>query len=105
MLGIAIVAVLIVVAGSALRVVREALRLKRRTAALADSQLFVALTNAQSETLHLQRSLTMLASQFGAGKSALDSIRESVTALRSLPLGAQFARIKTEFHELLSVLR
>lgn len=104
-LGVVIVVSLLLVAVSSLGVVREALRLKRRLTTLKDQQLFLAVGNAQTEMLHLQRSVTMLNAQFVAVKAALDHIRESLTTIRSMGLGEELAQLKRAGGSLLRVLR
>lgn len=80
-------------------------RLKRHTQELAQSQLLVSLNNLQPEMLHLQRSLTMLASQFQAIKTALDRVRAAVAQARAPFAGSGLAAVKAQFGELFALLR
>ena len=100
-----LLAAALIAAAGALTVIAPLVRLKRRMAALESAQLFVALNNLQPEMIHLQRSLTMLASQLTAIKTALDQLRGTVAQARTALAGTSVAQLKAQFGSLLALLR
>ena len=104
-LGIAIVAVLIMVAAASLSVVRQLLRLKRRAGDMANNQLFVALTAAQSDFKSLDTSVAALGAQAAALKSATGRVRDSIRDLAQIREIIGLDAFKSQLRDLLSVLR
>lgn len=104
-LGIVIVAVLVMVAIASLSVVRQLLRLKRRTTAMADHQVFVAVAAAQSDFTSLNASVAALSRQAAALKLAVEHVRESVGSLAGVRESISLGGLKSQVRDLLSVLR
>ena len=98
------VAIAIGVGFSIVPVIGRALALKRRLNALSDSQLFVAMSAAETDFTSLQRSLAKLTAQLDAVKVAFDAARLSIALTAASPIGGHVRSIKTAFRELLEVV-
>ena len=90
---------------SIIPVVGKALALQRRLERLADSQLFIALSAAQTDASSLQRSIPELEKQVAALQSALASLRDAIVALRNLPLYQEIRDVRASFAALAKALR
>lgn len=98
-------AIALVVAASIIPVVGKALALKRRLKNIADSQLFIALSAAQTDASSLQRSIPDLERQVAALQAAAVALRNAVAEVKQLPLVAELRDVRAQFRALIEVLR
>ncbi|MFN2527508.1 MAG: hypothetical protein ABR584_02190 [Candidatus Baltobacteraceae bacterium] len=100
-----LVAVALIVAASIIPVAGRAIALKRRLQRLADSQLFIALSAAQTDASSLQKSIPELQREGAALQAAAFALRDAIAEAKSLPLVAQVRDVRAQFRALVDVLR